>query len=308
MLNEKKFLSAWMIVSFPEFVLGKTKKQLANPDNYPDDVYMISKSMIEKLTGLTDQFITNEQIRQFNKNFSQYSNAINYFLERDRLEQLGKAIGEYIDVVYTLQQIQESKTINENVKSENTEIINGLKNKIYMHIFELDNTIVQNDLELYSEACIIKEKRINDLGYIILLNDIKTKKMCVFPKMIDDIRNDLVALGAKKTNDGNNIETILDTDFLNQLIVNINSFQNEDVFKYGDYIINIINKLQAPVSIEDTKNKWDELKSIENLDQFEYLAKMLFFVTCEIYNIKNTIVNLVAMNVVGINMLDFTRY
>ena len=92
---------------------------------------------------------------------------------------------------------------------------------------------------------------------------------------------------------------------MNQLVVNINSFQNEDVFIYGDYIVDIINKLQTPVTIEDTKNKWDELKSAENLDQFEYLAKMLFFVTCEIYNIKNTIVNLVAMNTVDINVLDF---
>lgn len=299
-INSKKFMSAWMLVSFPEIVIGKTKLHINNENNYPDDIYFISKKMINLFTELTICDINNssELRRKFFKSFNQFSNAINYFLNRDKVEKIFSLTREYFDMCKTLNLITESKKYSDHAKKECEKVINESKNKIILFMQSLDDSIKRDELELYANLENIKNKKIEETQFKILIDDIKSKKFIFLGKVINEIKQNITKLcGSSKI--CHDIEDILDSDFLIRSMTYF-PFEKNDIEKYGNYLINIINELQAPIKVKDTKEKWENLKNEVN-DMDEYLARMLFLVFEEIRDIKETIMNLSAMSSVGIN-------
>ncbi len=245
----------------------------------------------------------NEFRRRFLKIFNQYSNAIVYFLGRDKAEEIYKTIGEYYDVNTTLIEIMASNKYSNEDKIKNEKIITNTKNIIYKHINSLDKTVKQDDLEIYSKLGYYKNKKIEELQCEILENDIKTKKLIYLGKVINNLKTDLINLQAKNLDCGKNIDDILNSESIIRTIL-YSSFTKENIVSYGEYTKNIINKLQSPIEISTTNNLWNELKIKynNNNNASEFFSKTLFFMMNEAKKIKETIVNLATLNSVGIDI------
>jgi hypothetical protein len=295
-------MSAWMLVSFPDVILGKSKSDIVNETEYPDDIYFISKKMIETLYILMHSYDNNESNRTFFKAFNQFSNAINYFLNRDKSEKIYQLTREYFDVCKTINLIKSSKKYSEESREECIKVINESKHKLMTYIWTLDNSINKEDLELYADLENEKNKKIEECQYKILVDDIKNRKFVFFEEILKEIKLNLIKLSGT-SRICSDIDDVLDSNFL---IRNITySLEKDDVTRYGDYLINIINKLQAPIKVSETRNKWIILTN-EISDVDEYLARMLFMIFGEIQDIKETITNLATMSSAGMNIFTIT--
>lgn len=299
-INSRKFLSAWVILAFPEFVLGKSKNEINNETNYPDDIYFISKNLIEKLKLLTTYSNNPEFMRQFFKNFNQYSNAINYFLMRDRIEQINKLIDEYFDVNNTLRAVYKSDKYSIENKKNTIDAIKNTKKQILTYISKLDKNIKKQHLEVCSNFEYIKEKKIEELQFKLLIEDIDNKKFLIFNRVIDHIKKGLMTLGHTDAQ----INDLLDGEFISRKIAYSN-FTNNDVLSYGEYMKNIINTLQAPSLVQDTNLKWEKIKLLKTETPIsEYFSKVLFFVIEEITLIKENLESIVTLVNVGVDVFS----
>lgn len=305
-LNSRSFLSSWMIVSFPEYVLGKKLNDIVDNNMYPNDIFFMTKGFISSLNNLMKNPYDNEITRKFFKMFNQFSNAISYFLNRDRAELLNGLIKEYYDINETINNVIKSPKYkyDDETREGILESINSSKTIIIQHIKTLDPTVNENELDLYSKLSILKSEKTTDSQYEILLNDIRSKKLIYLNKVIYELKENLINLNARRTSTGFNIDEILDVELINRCIVYNSSFSKNDVVTYGDYMIKIINELESPVNVETTCNNWDSLKKNNEIDTYELLTKMLFLILTEIRDIKETIMNIATLSSVGINVMN----
>lgn len=302
-IDARRLLCAWMIVAFPEFIMGKTKNSIVDTNEYPNDVYFIASKFIKQVEELSNGKHINSN--NFIKTFNQYSNAICYFLGRDKAEQINKCIGEYYDINSTLAEVMISTKYTEKNKSDTIEELTSVKNKIYKHIKLLDGSIKQENLDIYANLMLIKEKQIEDSQCNILMDDIKEKKFIFLGKIVTELKNNFVKLGGHKVEGGHNINDILDPEYIIRCITYI-GFTKDNVVAYGEYMKNLINKLQAPIDITNTNNEWNTFKELD-IDISEYLAKMLFFMLNEIRKIKQTILNLATLSSAGIDIFGLDK-
>lgn len=298
-INGRKLITAWLIVSFPEYILEIVKPDNKDKENeYPYDIFFISESLIDNLNFISSGNMYNEAIRKFKKSLNKYSNAVNYFLLRDKSEMIQKLINEYINMNKTIKGIEDSDKYSEDEKNQSISIISKSKETIVSHLKKLDSDINLPDLEIQSQIqdafTSNMEKALTD----ILIKDIENKKFSHFGKVVDEITNNLLRLGASKI-DGE-FKDRMDTEFIIQKMSYLNTTKS-DIEDYGDYIIKIINQLQAPIDIDETNDKWDQMKFYID-DNCELLGKLISFVSKEIQTIISKIDDFRAVSEAGINI------
>jgi hypothetical protein len=286
-IDSRKFMIGWMMISFPEFMLDiKDPENVAKKHQYPYDIYWIINDFIFYVNLIINTIPNKEIIRKFKKNFNKYSNAINYFLKKDKNEQIQKLLVEFTNINKTIEDIQKSKKYqDEKQRTECIETINKTKSSIVIHLKKLDSGIDIGDLEIQSQIHKAIENNMERALCDILINDIKNKKFSYFSKFIDDVSKQMVHLGAK--NIDSDFENKIDKDFIIQKMTYLNT-EHKHIVEYGDYIVNIINNLQPPINVETTTEEWNNLKS--NIEcKSELLGKLIIFILKEIKLIYETI-------------------
>jgi hypothetical protein len=293
-LNSRLFLVSWMLVSFPEFMMDipdPSVKEVTSSqmDQYPYDIYYIMKDFIFYVNLLCNNDINDKEIlRKFKKMFNKYSNAVTYFLSRDKSEQIQKLLNEFVNINKTIMGIKNSKKYDDEQKEESIKVITETKKKVANHLTKLDSGINLNDLEIQSQVHDSIEKNMEKAMHDILVLDIQNKKFSYFSKFIDDITDHLTKLGAHKID--TNFKDKIDKDFIIQKMTYL-SMEHTHIHSYGDYLVHIINNLQAPVSVDDTKANWENMK--QEIDcKHQLLGKLVIFILQEIKIIYETIANI----------------
>jgi hypothetical protein len=309
-INSRKFMIGWMIVSFPEFLLSikdpsKDEDITHKISLYPYDIYFIAKDFINNINILVHGSKTNnvnkEKIRKFKKSLNKYSNAINYFLQRDKSEQIQMLLTEFININKTIKDIRESnKYPNIEYKEECIEKITITKKKIASHLKKLDSNIDIHDLEIQSQIYDAIESNMEKAMYDILVNDIENKKFSYFSNFIDEAAKQMIQLGAKKVDA--DFEIKINKDLIIQKIAYL-EIEYQHIIDYGNYIVHILNNLQSPISVENTCEMWEILKNNSN-EKSELLGKMIIFILKEIKMIYETIVDIKNANDLGINVFN----
>jgi hypothetical protein len=303
-INSKKLLVSWMIISFPEFILSiknPRNEKNKNGDIYPYDIFWISNDFLENLNSLLINKITNENLRKFNKSFNKYSNAINYFLQRDKNEQIQSLLTEFINLNKTIKDIENSeKYPNEESKNDSIKMITDTKLKIAKYLKKLDSDITLDDLEIQSKLHDEIEKNMEKALCDILLKDIKNKKFSYLSNFIDETTKKMIDLGAHKID--NQFEKKIDKDIIIKKIAFL-EIEYQDIIQYGDYMIHIINNLQAPDSIYDTQYEWENIKS-NYTEKNELLCNMLIFILKEIKEIYYAIQDTKIAFDLGLNVFN----
>jgi hypothetical protein len=308
-INSRKFMIGWMIVSFPEYFLNikinikNEDVDIANQKNiYPYDIYYITKDFINRINDLRKtKNLSKEKLYYFKKSFNKYSNAINYFLQRDKSEQIQMLLNEFIDINKTIKDIKNSnKYQNIEYKEECIETITITKKKIASHLKKLDSSIDMDDLEIQSQIHDAIENNMEKAICDILINDIENKKFSYLSNFIDEAIKQMIKLGAKKVDP--EFEMKIDKDLIIQKMAYLET-EHQHIINYGDYMVDIINNLQAPISVENTKESWEILKN-NSVEKSELLGKMIIFILKEIKMIYETINNINNANSAGFNFFE----
>jgi gas vesicle protein len=290
-IDARKFMIGWMIVSFPEFMMEiKDPENKEKKDQYPYDIYLIIKDFIF-YTNLLHKINnpTKEILRIFKKSLNKYSNAVNYFLKRDKNEQIQKLLNEFANINKTISNIKKSKKYtDEDQRHDCIETITKTKTKIATHLKKLDSGIDICDLEVQSQIHNAIEENMEKAMCDILINDIENKKFNYFSKFIDDVSNQMIHLGAKKIDSG--FESKIDKDFIIQKMTYLDT-EHKHIVEYGDYMINIINNLQSPITVDTTKDAWEKIKTDTDCKN-QLLGKLVVFTLKELKDIYETIDNL----------------
>src|SRR3989344_4399499 len=201
-INSRKLLIAWIIVAFPEYTLGmknpmERTEPLVNIHSYPNDIFFICKEVITYLRSMYIlDYDNKENLRKFKKSFNTYTNAIIYFLKRDKDEYISKLITEFISINKTVNEIKKSKKYGPDEKEQSIEIISTTKSKIVKYLKQLDSTIELADLEIYSKINSEVTEIAENAMYDIILGDIKNKKVSYFSNLVDVIVKNMIILGA----------------------------------------------------------------------------------------------------------------
>jgi hypothetical protein len=174
-----------------EYILSKSKIDMTNENIYPDDVYFISKHMINSFIKFIYNINSKEHERIFFKSLNQYSNALTFFLKMDKIKYLNDLIMEYFSTNESIQLIKTDFLYDDDTKNDmiNDKII--FKNKLFKEIYNLDKNITQEQLDIESNITLFKMKKINDIQFTILLNDIQSNKCIYLLNIITNIRNHL---------------------------------------------------------------------------------------------------------------------
>jgi hypothetical protein len=297
MLTTKKFLIAWLITAFPEFVLEKSRENLSESNGYPDEIYFISKNFINQFNLLMTNKRTNKLEQSFKKSMNVYCNAINYFLNKDKVAYVNKLILEWLETYETLRLIKESKKYpTEDEKKKCMIAVLKTKQKITTYLTKFVPEITEDKLKQYAELITKVSSVVVNSEKNLLIDDIKTKKYILLKQIIDTLKNNIIGL-AKSYKDS--VDIYLNSDVI---IETINHMSILKVNEYGDYLIDIINKLEAPAAVNLTNDKWTILKSKwSEYDIETYMTEMIFLVLNEIRLIKENIVNIYTMISLGIN-------
>ena len=302
----REFLSCWMIVSFPVETIGKKVETINNIDEYPDDIYFVSKELIEKLNIWKQNPKNNENKRLLFKQFNKYSNAITYFMQRDKEENTFKLIREYCDITKTIFEIKSSRKYSEDEKVSIICEIKKTQNIIYTNL-QTYSRIDRKELDVRATLSIVIGEKLEEEHYKLLLEDITSKKLEHLPNVINEIKHELVKLNATKTSDGKNINEILDAELLSNIIKNT-TLELSSVKLYGNYLIGIITQLQSFEATHQTTINWTNLYTEYDNGQennsSEYLAKMLFLIMKEIRDIKENIINVSALLNAGFDIFN----
>ena len=276
-LTSKKLMTAWIIIGFPEFVLGKDKNLIKNINEYPDDIYFIAKNMIESFIKFPYNK-TYDDDRKFFKIINQYTNAINYFLLRDKTEQINKLIVEYIDIYKTIKSIESSNKYDDKTRTECLDVITKMQHNIAKHIFVLNKDITIDILNNYAKFMMNIENVMHIAYHDVLYDDIINKQYTMLTKCIDDIRNIINII--EKNSD---INEILDVEYIISLFQNL-TIDNNDIVKYGEYLVSKINKFQTINKKNDMINKWTIIKN-NNYEIEMFLTQLLIFIMRELHEI-----------------------
>jgi hypothetical protein len=298
-INARKFLIAWMLVGFPEYVLDTKIPASYDKNTYPYDIYDISLEFIKniylvlvKLNMKTRP--SNEDIRKFNKSFNIYSNCINYFLIRDKHEHLNKLLTEYVEMSYTIDSINSSSKYSDVEKTKSIELIKQTKTKVAKQIIRINSKTNLSELENFAKLNINLHTQIRST-YIrafrdILLNDISEAKFSYLKNIIQDINKSLSKVGAKKID--SEFDDKIDPDLIIQMLAN-GLINIQSVQAYGDYLFGIITKLTSVAAIDLINKKWSDIKTTI-FDQKTLLTDMIMLVLEEINNLYTELSEFIA--------------
>jgi len=301
-LSAQTFMIAWLIASFPEFTIEVSRNDLnreKNEDTYPADIYFIACDFIKNFNLLMVKNTSSEQCRKFKKSMNQYCNAINYFLNRDKIDNIKKLIREWLEMTETMTLIKRSNRYpDEEEKKKCFFEVAKTRNKVMKYLSILAPNISEINLKIFASLMARVSQKIILDEMNKLTEDIKTKNFILLKNILNEIKDNIIKLAKSLKSE---LNEHFDVEFI---IASLISFNKDDINKYGDYLVSIINTLEAPISVGTTNDKWHKLKNnIIGMDIDEYLMRIIFFVLEEITSIKENIINIHTMMSVGIDPL-----
>lgn len=321
-MTSKKLLFMWLLIGFPQFTISKTHQELSSQKEniYPNEIYHIAVKLLKSLSDFNSSSSylksNNELLRKFTKALNQYSNAITCFLEIDKKEIIGNLAKEYSDtneilikeidkkemIVNLANEYSDDKTKNDLEFKEKQEFaLKNRKKKLLSYINKFDKSITKEELELYSNINLLTNINIEKAQFQIMLNDIKTKDLVYFKKAVENIKTSMLNLKAFKTKNGQDINKVLDSDYIIKKIVT-DIFDNNDVAEYGNYLMKILAELQSAESLKESTIKWNSMKEEHiNSPMYVFLTNMVFFVMVEIHEIYEQLKLIATISNVGLN-------
>lgn len=306
-IDSKILLSSWMTVCFPEYVIGITLEEInLTPDEYPCDIYFIAKAITDSFYGLVVQNnVTNENdselFRKFVKLMNQYSNSFTYFKEKDKHEKINILLGEYASILKNIKFIIEDSNNVTNKKHISDEsrpdILKEVKKSLdntFSLIQTYDKTVKREEIEMYCNLNEIKEAKLDEIYKDLLVRDIESKQLVLFPIIMNQIKNIFDGMNVRNMTFENQmtLDDIFNVELMSRLILT-NNFTIKNALAYGVSMRSIIDYLESHFSLENTGDEWNKNFSEVNLEIDENVSKLFSKIIFHIFEKQKEIIGCV---------------
>ena len=118
-----------------------------------------------------------------------------------------------------------------------------------------------------------------------------------FISVLNEIRTDILKLVSRDIH--NEIIENFDTEFIHQMLNN-NAYSQQDFINLCNYLINVIESIQAPVRTPIMKAQWDELLNREHSNMKDSISYIKFIFN-ELDIIKESLATIKILDTIGIN-------
>jgi len=296
-LTARSFLTAWTIVGFPDFVLDAKREEVTTGNSYKSDIYRLSFNLINRLKALK-QTQNNENYRKFNKAMNLFSNSFSYFMNVDKIEKVNELSLQWYELGKNVERINESG-MNQMDKDRSLQNVVHLRKNIESYILKIVPRFDLTMLNRYETLTNMMETNMKKAYGEIIIKELNEMTYEMSKRVLEEIKRAMLVLNPK-------LNTMLDEYFDIEFMIERHkhgALTFDDILSLGDFLVSIINELQAPIEVENTKSAWGvikmkELDSINNL-----LSDILVFIMDEIEKIKENIMSIQTMMSVGINPL-----
>jgi len=296
-LTARSFLTAWTIVGFPDFVLDAKREEVTTGNSYKSDIYRLSFNLINRLKALK-QTQNNENYRKFNKAMNLFSNSFSYFMNVDKIEKVNELSLQWYELGKNVERINESG-MNQMDKDRSLQNVVHLRKNIESYILKIVPRFDLTMLNRYETLTNMIETNMKKAYGEIIIKELNEMTYEMSKRVLEEIKRAMLVLNPK-------LNTMLDEYFDIEFMIERHkhgALTFDDILSLGDFLVSIINELQAPIEVENTKSAWGvikmkELDSINNL-----LSDILLFIMDEIEKIKENIMSIQTMMSVGINPL-----
>lgn len=147
-ITSKVFLSIYIIVGFPEFILMLTKAQaLNNSGTINHDLYQISNKLVNAFNVLCYYGKNTDFMRSLNKHMNMYSNCFSLFMGVDKNLKIQELVANWRDLETTISQVNVSEKYSD---EECEDVINTIRKSQNMIIALLLKTDPGFNLEILS--------------------------------------------------------------------------------------------------------------------------------------------------------------
>ena len=271
-ITEKKFLTIWMITTFPEYVL--TNNDLSSKNVYNSALELVNYTknnnsykpftiinLINKFVNLFDEFICLDKKRKINELIQKW------YSEQIAKEEINKSIK------YNIQQ-----------KINVIKIINKTENKIKKYILNLDKNFDLDLLDKYKELYDNIAQTTKQAYWDILIIELNNQKYDMLTNLINEIKTNFIFIAPKYKSEFDEL-------------FNITIDESLDFINLANICIDKIIFLQAPIKNTDTINKWEYFKKKFNeSDNLPLcIANGTKFIIEQINEIKSDIIEFVIM-------------
>ena len=248
-INSREILSAWMIYNY---------KGILEDYNEKEYILQFSKELIEQFTILIDLPLKiSYDIIKFNKIFINYYDSLIIFKEKDKIDKLNYFITEWKNLEGTKLLIMNSEKYSIGQKSEVLNIIEIDKKKIKNYILKLNSNYDFDNLKRIIENTKNLKKKIIDNYKNILESELNFKRYDIFNKILNEFKSFLNIFNSAKRME---YEEKIDAEFYCQLM-NVDLIGINDLYNFGDYLINEIIKFGSKSLEEVYIDKWNEFKN-----------------------------------------------
>ena len=254
-LTNKKILSLWLILAFPEFIIDiKLNEINTNNQDYKTDLYVISKELHNKFMKLINNISNKEDMRKFNKQLNLYINSLDLYLTINKKEKLSNYIKEWLELEKSIQLINISNKYDDDNKNNTINIINKSKGLIEKYINQMiDNILLpetydSNTNNIYDKLRNIALHQINieanlkSTMEIMLKEEINNNIYNNISNILEDIKKFILTFTKIPENI---INDEIDTKYIIQLIQH-DVLTITDIHHFGE---NILNKICSAGSI-----------------------------------------------------------
>lgn len=294
-ITSKIFLSAWSIVSFPEFILDTNHELVIKDATYIGDIYRLSFNFIN-MVNLFFKNNSNENYRKLTKALNIYSNSFYYFMEADKIKLINELSMQWCGMCKNIMCIERSDKYGES-KEESINAIKNTQNKIENKIIMLSPKFDFSKLKCLSELSETIDRNLIVAYRNIICDELNNKKYDIPAKALAEIKNTFILLNNKLAVE---LDSYIDIDHL------INIHKNEALYidgigSMGDYLTDILCGLASQQHEEKIRIKWNKIKQDNTNNINDFLSELIIYQLEEIDNLKNDIISVETMISLGIN-------
>lgn len=284
-LTNKKFLTMWIILAFPEFILDInysiiTKKEYIKVNNYKFDLYILAHELHRLLLLLEN---SNKEIMiKFNKHMNLFINALDFFLIVDKKEKVKTYIKQWIELEKTEQILLKSLNYNNDEINNQKYLIQENKKLIekYINFFtKVTDDLFNKMVESATHQILIQDKLKQALEQV-LYDNINNNIFDNIKDILLQIKNFILRF-TKITEEIINEQ--IDIDYIIQLIKH-DVLTINDIESFG---YNILNNICSAGSIFLNNNKIEEWKNVinDNRDNHKLIMCKLMRLCLETINL-----------------------
>ena len=252
--NTKQILSAYLILYHSTDIFNSREK-----DNIVEQTIFKLSAKIVKYIKLIHESCKNKNLFMFNLYRYKLNKYVKDYLEYFNIwKRVDKLLLKYLYELYFdyEQLIKRDSSVKDEIQIEQNKIISQIK--ILSH----------NDFQI--------KKQIDDLYWELMKEELKNKKYIKLLATLKDVKNLLCALVPSRIDIHNEIDEILDLDFIKQMLVS-DDIDSIYIFKLINFLLDKMKDFQSQ-SDDDSFCKWkdDLYKDYEKgMEFYIYLPEFL---------------------------------